>query len=249
MTEAASQAPGVMRAFTDAEHDTWRRLFARLEHCRQELAHPAFVAGLDALGIDGRRIPELDEVNRRLSALTGWRGVPVTGLEDGRSFFALLARREFPIGAFIRDAKDLSYTPAPDVFHDLYGHLPLFADRAYADFCHRFGVLACEALAAATDDADTRLVELERLFWFGVEFPLVETARGRRIFGGGILSSFGESAFSLSAEPEVLPFDAEVIRRQPYRIDVMQRRLFVLRSPAELYAAIGPYVRAMGVAA
>lgn len=238
-----------MRAFSDAEHETWRRLFARLEHCRGELAHPAFVAGLDALGIDGQRIPDLAAVNARLSALTGWRGVPVSGLEDGRSFFALLARREFPIGAFIRDAKDLSYTPAPDVFHDLYGHLPLFADRAYADFCHCFGVLAGEALAGATDDvAAQRLLELERLFWFGVEFPLVETASGRRIFGGGILSSFGESAFSLSSEPEVLPFDAERIRHQPYRIDVMQRRLFVLRSPDELYASIGPYVAAMSAA-
>ena len=229
-----------MRDFSAAEHDTWRQLYARLEPCRRELAHPMFVAGLAALGIDGERIPALADVNARLFARTGWRGVPVTGLEDGRSFFRLLARREFPIGAFIRDARDLSYTPAPDVFHDMYGHLPLFADEDYADFCQRFG-----ALAERHVDDPQKLVELERLFWFGVEFPLVETPAGRRIFGGGILSSFGESHYALSPEPEVLPFDAEVIRQQPYRIDVMQSRLFVVSAPDALYQSIEPYVAAM----
>jgi len=215
------------------EHDTWRRLYARLDHCRREQAHPLFAAGLDALGIHGDAIPALADVNRRLTALTGWRGVEVAGLEDGKSFFALLARREFPIGAFIRDAKDLSYTPAPDVFHDMYGHLPLLADRDYAAFCERFGVFA-----SAYATSPERLREMERLFWFGVEFPLVETARGRRIFGGGILSSFGESSFSLSSEPEVLPFDVGAIMRQEYRIDEMQRRLFVLDQPATLYRCL-----------
>ncbi len=233
-----------MRAFGATEHETWRRLYGRLAACRAEQAHPLFVAGLAALGIDGERIPELAAVNARLGALTGWRGVPVEGLEDGRSFFALLARREFPIGAFIRDAKDLSYTPAPDVFHDLYGHLPLFADRAYADFCQRFG-----ALAAPHAADPRRLRELERLFWFGVEFPLVETPSGRRIFGGGILSSFGESGYALSSEPEVLPFDPARIRQNDYRIDVMQTRLYVLDRPEQLYGCIDGYVAGMGISA
>ena len=227
-----------MKTFDPTEHDTWRRLHARLDHCRRAQAHPLFTAGLDALGIGGDAIPDLDAVNRRLGALTGWRGVEVAGLEDGRSFFAMLARREFPIGAFIRDAKDLSYTPAPDVFHDMYGHLPFLADREYAGFCERFG-------HAAGDFATTpeRLRHFERLFWFGVEFPLVETAAGRRIFGGGILSSFGESNHALSPEPEVLPFDLEVIRGQEYRIDEMQRRLFVVDRPETLYGCLDAFVR------
>jgi len=230
-----------MKTFEAHEHDTWRRLYARLDHCRAHQAHPLFAAGLDALGIAADAIPSLAAVNARLEALTGWRGVPVAGLEDGRSFFALLARREFPIGEFIRDAKDLSYTPAPDVFHDLYGHLPLLADPGYADFCHRFGVVAS---AHATDPQ--RLLEFERLFWFGVEFPLVETAAGRRIFGGGILSSFGESNYCLSPEPDVRPFDLEAIRRQDYRIDQMQTRLFVLDRPETLYACLDPFVARLG---
>ncbi|MCC6625549.1 MAG: phenylalanine 4-monooxygenase [Deltaproteobacteria bacterium] len=228
-----------MKTFSEAEHETWRRLFARLDHCRREQAHPTFVDGLAALGIDGERVPDLERVNARLSALTGFRGVEVAGLEDGASFFAMLARREFPIGAFIRDARDLSYTPAPDVFHDMYGHLPLLADRAYADFCQRFG-----AVAAAYATTPERLRELERVFWFGVEFPLIDTPRGRRIFGGGILSSFGESNYALSGEPEVLPFDVAFVRRQEYRIDEMQRRLFVIDRPEALYGCLAPFERA-----
>lgn len=232
-----------MKRFDAAEHDTWRRLYARLAHCRAEQAHPLFAAGLDALGIHGDAVPDLDDVNARLSARTGWRGVPVAGLEDGRSFFALLARREFPIGEFIRDAKDLSYTPAPDVFHDLYGHLPLLADPDYAAFCQRFG----EVASAHATDPD-RLVAFERLFWFGVEFPLVETPAGRRIFGGGILSSFGESNYCLSDAPEVLPFHLETIRRQDYRIDTMQTRLFVLDAPETLYGCLDAFVAGLAPA-
>jgi phenylalanine-4-hydroxylase len=225
-----------MRSFTPEEHETWRRLYDRLTACRATQAHPLFVQGLQALGIGGDAIASLDAVNQRLGRRTGFRGVAVKGLEGPREFFAGLARREFPVGDFIRDAKDLSYTPAPDVFHDLYGHLPLLADAAYADFCQRFGVLA----SAAADDPE-RLREFERLFWFGVEFPLVETAAGRRIFGGGILSSAGESSYALSEAPEVLPFDVEAIRRQEFRIDVMQARLFVLREPAQLYACLDEF--------
>ncbi|MCB9736547.1 MAG: phenylalanine 4-monooxygenase [Deltaproteobacteria bacterium] len=220
-----------MRPFSEVEHETWRRLHQRLAHCRAHQAHPLFSAGLDALGIGDDGVPALDAVNARLAARTGFRGVPVTGLEDGRSFFAMLARREFPIGAFIRDAKDLSYTPAPDVFHDMYGHLPLLADPAYADFCARFGEVATAAVAA--DAAALR--PFERLFWFGVEFPLVETASGRRIFGGGILSSYGESNYALSDEPEVRPFVVAEVREREYRIDEMQRVLYVFDRPESLY--------------
>jgi phenylalanine-4-hydroxylase len=222
-----------MRRFTESEHATWRRLYARLERCRSDLAHPLFVDGLHALGLSGEAIPELAEVNVRLLALTGWRGVPVTGLEDGRHFFALLADRCFPVGAFIRDAKDLSYTPAPDVFHDMYGHLPLFADPAYADFNHRFGILATRHF-----HDPRRLRQFERLYWFGLEFPLIETAIGRRIFGGGILSSSGESDFALSEVPDVRPFDLEMIRDQEFRIDEMQRLIFVIDRPETLYACL-----------
>ena len=218
------------RQFSPKEHHTWQRMFEALEPSRRDQAHPTFQAGIDKLGITAAAIPDLNQVNERLLELTGWRGVPVTGLEDDASFFAALARREFPVGNFIRDAGDLGYTPAPDIFHDLYGHLPLFADSDYADFCYEFGVRA-----SRYRDRPELLKQFGRLFWFGVEFPLCLVNGRRRIFGGGILSSRGECDYSLSAEPEIVPFDLEIIRRQPYYIDDFQSRIFLIDRPEDLY--------------
>ncbi len=228
------------RLWSDAEHRTWAVLYRNLEHCRAQQAFPLFTEGVRRLELSADHIPDLGAVNQRLSELTGWKGVPVAGLEDNTSFFPGLARREFPLGNFIRDARDVNYTPAPDVFHDLYGHLPLLADPAYAAFCQEFG-----ARAAKYIDRPDLMEQWGRLFWFGVEFPLVETPVGRRIFGGGILSSFGESNYALSAEPEVLPFDIEVIRAMPYRVDEMQRRIFILERPEQLYRCLEAYESGM----
>lgn len=224
------------KAFTDKEHQTWSILFSNLERCRREQAHPIFSLGVEKLGLTANRIPDLDEVNRRLDSLTGWRGVPVEGLEDNASFFEGLAHKEFPIGNFIRAARDVNYTPAPDIFHDLYGHLPLLTDPLYAHFCFEFG-----QRAAKHSDNPAAMEIWGRLFWFGVEFPLVETPAGRRIFGGGILSSLGESDYSLSNKPLVLPFDVRAIVDRTYKIDDLQPTLFVLKRPEQLYGCLPEY--------
>jgi phenylalanine-4-hydroxylase len=171
-------------------------------------------------------------VNTKLTFLTGWKGVFVKGLEDAQGFYRLLRARQFPIGDFVRDRKDLNYTPAPDVVHDLYGHVPFHADPAYADYCQRYGELACQFL-----DDPRRLRMLERYFWFTIEFGLVKTPQGRRIFGAGIASSVGECAYALSDVPEVVPFEVERICAQEFRIDQMQPRLFILDSVEQLYAS------------
>jgi phenylalanine-4-hydroxylase len=125
--------------FTPAEHETWKQLFQRQVPLRsQQLVHE-FEEGIEFLGLNENGIPDLDQVNQRLKQRTGFQGVPVTGHEDPRSFFPMLSERLFPIGNFIRDARDINYTPAPDVFHDLYGHLPFLADPAHADFQQEFG--------------------------------------------------------------------------------------------------------------
>jgi phenylalanine-4-hydroxylase len=221
------------RTFTPREHETWRRLFEAQTPLRREQIVGQFADGIAALGLGPSRIPELDEVNRRLERLTGFRGVAVEGLEGPASFFRLLAEREFPVGNFIRDASDLAYTPAPDVFHDLYGHLPFLADRAYADFCESVGRLALRYA-----DQPAALKQFDRFFWFTIEFALVRTARGLRIFGAGIASSFGECAYALSGAPTVLPFDLERIRNQDFRIDQMQKLLFVLDHERQLYECL-----------
>lgn len=224
------------KAFTEKEHQTWGILFSNLERCRRDQAHPLFSKGVSKLGLTADRIPNLDDVNERLDVLTGWRGVAVEGLEDNASFFEGLANREFPIGNFIRSARDVNYTPAPDIFHDLYGHLPLLTDPLYAQFCWEFG-----QRAAKYSDNPTAMEIWGRLFWFGVEFPLIETPLGRRIFGGGILSSLGESDYSLSNKPVVLPFDIRSIVDRSYKIDDLQATLFVLSGAEQLYSCLPAY--------
>lgn len=221
------------REFTPVENRTWGILFNNLVENRRSMACREFTEGLDYLGITGTHIPDLEEVNRRLMKKTGWKGVPVTGLESGDSFYPGLARREFPIGNFIRDKESLGYTPAPDVFHDFYGHIPFYANGPYAEFCEAYGKMASKYIG---DPA--KLQKLERFFWFTIEFGLIETPAGRRIFGAGILSSRDESIYSLSEKPEVLPFSVKTICAQDYRIDQIQPRLFLLKNVDDLYSSI-----------
>lgn len=220
------------RTFTEVEHATWGDIVRTQRPRRGAQLVSMFSAGLTAVGLDRDTIPPLEDVNAKLQALTGWQGVFVKGLEDGAHFYPLLRDRKFPIGNFVRDRKDLNYTPEPDIVHDLYGHIPFHADARYADYCQRYGALACEFLSDAV-----RLRRLERYFWFTCEFGLVETPQGRRIFGAGIASSIGECVYALSGEPEVVPFDVETICAQEFRIDQMQKRLFVLESVEQLYSS------------
>jgi phenylalanine-4-hydroxylase len=224
--------PPSSRPFTDEEHATWGDVVRTQRPRRAQQVVPMFQTGLTALGMDRDTIPSLDEVNAKLFALTGWQGVYVKGLEDGRGFYSLLAERKFPIGHFVRERKNLNYTPEPDIIHDLYGHVPFYADPTYAAYCEAYGRYACQFL----DDPE-RLRRLERYFWFTLEFGLVESSVGRRIFGAGIASSIGECVSALSGEPEVVPFSVEAVCAQEFRIDQMQRRLFVLPSVQTLYAS------------
>ncbi len=231
-----------LRPFTSAENETWRILFERQLPLRRHQIHPIFDKGIRLLGFDADRIPDLTSTNQRLEELTGFRGVVVDGLEGPIGFYTLLANRRFPIGDFIRDQRDLNYTPAPDVFHDLYGHIPFYTDRRYADACQDIGrrVLKYRGNERA-------IQEWERFFWFTFEFALIKTPEGLKIFGAGIASSFGECAYALDPEkgPKRVPFDVEAIRRQEFRIDEMQKKLFVLESEAQLYESIDAFERGL----
>ena len=221
------------KRFSETEHETWRELYSRQNKKRGDQMVDQFSAGLEVLKIGSEKIPDLDQVNRLLRAQTGFSGVPVEGLKEPISFFKMLSQREFPIGNFIRDSKDLNYTPAPDVFHDLYGHLPFFADQRYADFCAEFG-----RRALRHQDHPELILQFDRLFWFTIEFALIQSRQGLRIFGAGIASSYAECEYALGGQPELIPFDLERIRAQEFKIDEFQRRLFVLGSSSELYRCL-----------
>jgi len=224
------------KEFTPEEHQTWSRLFNTLDRNRKEQAVPMFATGMEALGITGERIPDVNQVNELLVEMTGWRGVPVEGLEGGDSFFPALAHQEYPIGNFIRNSDDLSYTPEPDVFHDLYGHIPFFVDQTYADFNQLFGEVVSKHLG------NSKHIELfERLYWFTIEFGLLKTSEGTRIFGAGLLSSSSESDFSLSDKPFVRPFNLKDIASQEYRIDIFQEKLFLIDKLEDLYECLASF--------
>ena len=219
--------------FSAEEHRVWDVLFARQQAMLAGRAVRAFEEGLDLLHLSRAGIPRLDELNDRLSARTGWTVVSVPGLVPDDIFFRHLSERRFPAGNFIRAATQLDYLEEPDVFHDIFGHVPLLANPAVADFMQRLGAYGLEALEARA------LHRLARLYWYTVEFGLVREEGELRIYGAGILSSFGESRFALeSPEPRRPRFDLDRVLRTRYRSDAFQHCYFVIDSFDDLLERI-----------
>ena len=221
------------RIFTQNELKTWNAVLSKHSKTRKSQIVDLFHIGLDTLKITPGKIPQLSSINEILKKYTDFKGVYVDGLENGKSFYAMLAKRLFPIGDFIRDPNQLSYIPEPDMIHDLYGHIPFLIDKDYADFCQKFGETACKFI-----DDDEKFHKFERFFWFTIEFGLIKTNNGIRIFGAGIASSIGECEFSLSSKPEVVDFDIDSIINQDFKIDQMQKKLFLIKNKHQLYDCI-----------
>ena len=230
--------------YTAADHDTWSRLHRRQFELLRGRVCDEFFAGLSALGIAADGIPDFRQINRVLKAATGWEVVAVPGLVPDRVFFTHLAERRFPAGFWIRRPEEFDYIEEPDVFHDVFGHVPLLMNRSYADFVAAYG-------AAGLRYADPEdLARLARLYWYSVEFGLIETEAGLRIFGAGIASSPGETVFSLeSAEPNRIRLDPVRVMRTRYKIDDFQQTYFVLPGfEAMPDLATGPLEAAMAQA-
>ena len=210
---------------TDEEHAVWDILFERQQRALAGRAVGAFEEGLDVLRIDRPGIPDFAELNARLAERTGWRVVAVPGLVPEDVFFAHLSRRQFPAGNFIRKRSQLDYLEEPDVFHDVFGHVPLLAQREVADFMQKLGELGLAAMKVGA------LKRVARLYWYTVEFGLAREAGETKIYGAGLLSSFGESRFALeSAEPHRLDFDLRRVLLTDYRNDSFQKSYFVMPS-------------------
>lgn len=229
----------VKAAFTEKDHAIWTSLFKAQNRLRAVQLDDIFISGLKALNITEDRIPDLESVNKNLKILTGWQGVYTKGFVDVADFFEMLTQKKFPVGAFIRNLDDSSYTPEPDVFHDLYGHLPFFADQAYAQFCFELGQRAVKYKSNSQI-----MTEFQRLFWFTIEFGLVRTVKGVRVLGAGIASSFSECAYALSEKPRVHLFNVDDIRRNDFRIDIIQEDLYLLNSREQLYTCLDDFERA-----
>jgi len=211
--------------YSAADHRTWVTLYERQARVLPGRACDAFLRGLEALDLHGGGVPDFERMNEKLFALTGWRVVAVPGLVPDEVFFDHLAHRRFPAGRFIRREDQLDYLQEPDVFHDVFGHVPMLTDPTFADYMQAYGEGGLRALGLG------RLHNLARLYWYTVEFGLMRTAEGLRIYGAGIVSSKAESIFSLEdPSPNRIGFDLERVMRTPYRIDDFQQAYFVIPS-------------------
>ncbi len=217
--------------YTDAEHAVWKTLFNRQTALLPGLACDAFVEGMKHLPLSAEQIPDFLQLSEVLQQHTGWQVVAVPGLVPDEVFFEHLANRRFPAGNFIRKPHELDYLEEPDVFHDVFGHVPMLMNPVMADFIQAYGHAGLRAKQLG------KLTELARVYWYTVEFGLVQQPDGLRIYGAGIASSYSESSFSVqSASPNRIGFDLERVMRTHYRIDDFQESYFVLRELPDLLA-------------
>jgi phenylalanine-4-hydroxylase len=223
--------------YSNVDHEVWAMLFARQRELLPGRASRAFLAAQDAMGMSPTRIPKFDDLNRVLRAATGWELVAVEGLLPELTFFDHLAHRRFPVTWWIRKPEQLDYLAEPDLFHDLFGHVPLLMNPVFADYLQAYGRGGVKAHGLGPD----ALMNLARLYWYTVEFGLIREPEGLRIYGSGIVSSKGESVYCLSSPaPNLVGFDLERVMRTRYRIDSYQKTYFVIDSYEQLMDATAP---------
>lgn len=211
------------------ENGVWQTLYQRQLPIVKDRACATHCEGLKKLNLPQDAVPQLPDVSKAMKNISGWVVVPVAALISHEDFFKLLASRQFPAATFVRRPEELDYVKEPDIFHELFGHCPILTDQTYADF-----VQAYAAMVLKMDKKDWPL--LQRIFWFTVEFGLINTSDGVRAYGGGILSSPSETVYCIeSSIPERRPFNAIDIIRTPYRIDALQPIYYVIDSFQQLY--------------
>ncbi|HEX6926643.1 MAG TPA: phenylalanine 4-monooxygenase [Longimicrobiaceae bacterium] len=251
----AAQASGTLyihqpyELYSEANHEAWSRLYARMHDRWERYGNRRYLEGLALLELDPQRVPRLEEVNRFLQPRTGFKARAVSGYVPAYLFFDCLRRREFPTTITVRDGRTLDYLPEPDIFHDIAGHVPMHTDPAFAEALVRFGEFARNAAGrvAAMTDHDERLRRvtsiikaLARFFWFSVEFGLMRENGRLKVYGSGLLSSYGEIEHSVeSPEVQRFPFQLEWVINQSFEIDHYQPLLFVVEGFDHLFELVG----------
>ncbi|MDX2151975.1 MAG: phenylalanine 4-monooxygenase [Bryobacteraceae bacterium] len=241
------------RLYSEENHEAWRRLYARMVPQWERYANEQFLRGIGSLCLDSQRVPRIEDINRFLSPLTGFRARPVAGYIPAFLFFDSLRNREFPTTITIRDHQKLDYLPEPDIFHDVAGHVPMHTDRAFADTLVRFGDCAHTAAEMAKAHKDPQRLKsiiraMARFFWFTVEFGLMRSKRGGglRVYGSGLLSSYGEIAHAVeSPRVQRYPVQLEWVINQGFEIHHYQPLLFIVDSFEHLYSLVDRLEKAM----
>jgi phenylalanine-4-hydroxylase len=218
--------------YTAADHEVWQILYARRMEQLEHTASRIFLDGAKLIGLAPNEIPNLDEVNSRLGPRTGWNAVPVGGFLPAKEFFASLSMRRFPTTVTIRARDSIDYVPEPDIFHDVFGHVPLHSDPPFANFLQKFGQAA--TMARTPEEVEM----MARLFWFTIEFGLIDENSTPKIYGSGLISSSGDAANALGPKCNRRPFSLDGVISQSFRIDQLQDTLFVVDAFDQLYEAV-----------
>lgn len=221
-------ANGYIR-YTDDEHAVWHELITRQRPVVEKYACDEYLEALERMRFPTEHIPQCTEVSEVLRKHTGWEVAPVPALIPFGEFFKLLSEKRFPAASFIRSREEMDYLQEPDIFHEIFGHTPLLTDPRFAQFTHAYGMAG---LGASKDDR----VMLARLYWFTVEFGLMNTRKGLKTYGAGIVSSMGETPYSIDSDKPIRkPFDPVDALRTPYRIDIFQTVYFIIDSLDDLF--------------
>ncbi len=219
--------------YTEEDQKVWSVLFNRQMDNLPKMASDAFIQGLEKIKFGPDRIPDFKETNMHLGKCTGWQVVAVPGIVEDQTFFQLLSEKKFPATTWVRKMSELDYLEEPDMFHDVFGHIPLLTDQHFVGFLKKMGELGLKYLG------NERAIDiLSRIYWFTIEFGLIKESEGNRIYGAGILSSSGESKYSLSGAPQYFDFDVRKILHTTYRKDKFQEMYFFIDSYESLYNSI-----------
>jgi phenylalanine-4-hydroxylase len=219
-------------AYTDEQHAVWAELVGRVLPNVQKHAAREYLEGFEIIGLQPDRLPNLAEITKRLGPRTGWSSTPVSGFLPAPAFFEMLANRLFPTTTWLRSRESLEYTPEPDIFHDVFGHVPMHAHRVFGDFLEHYG-----RVCAGVSDEQI-LEKLGRLFWYTVEFGLIRQDGEIKAYGSGVISSAGECQNVFKGGCAIHDFSLEEVIRTPVKVDELQKVLFAVNSFDQIYEAM-----------
>jgi phenylalanine-4-hydroxylase len=219
-------------AYMPEQHAVWQELVERRMPQLREHACAEYLDGFEQIGLRAEQLPDLKAISRRLTPRTGWASTPVSGFLPAAAFFEMLAARMFPTTTWLRARESMDYTPEPDIFHDVFGHVPMHAHPVFADFLEHYG----KVCAAAIDDPDA-LERLGRLFWFTVEFGVIRQSGQLKVYGSGLISSHGECSRVLAGGCEIRDFDLDHVLNQEMQTSAMQPVLYAVESFEQIYEA------------
>lgn len=228
-------------AYTPEQHATWAELVRRCMPQLRQHACQEYLDGFQQIGLKEDSIPDLAAVSAKLEPRTGWNSTPVSGFLPTDAFFEMLAARRFPATIWLRDRKSLEYTPEPDIFHDVFGHVPMHAHPVFADFLYEYG-RACHEMMDRKDD----LERMGRLFWFTVEFGVIRQHGEIKVYGSGLISSHGECTHVIEHGPEIRDFNLEQVLDHTFSISEMQPVLYAVESFEQIYEASREAERRLG---